>query len=315
MKKNILGKTGFKVSHLGFGTLPMGPLQLNLPLKKGVEIIQYALEKGINFIDTAHIYGTYKYIKYALKKVKQKVFIASKTNAKEYQEVEKQIQNALKQMNLKYLDIFLIHAPRINNPFEERSFAWKCLIDYKKKGLIKAIGLSSHSVKAIESALEIKELDIIHPLINFSGLGILDGTKKEMLSVIKKAQKKEIGIYTMKSLAGGNLIDNRIKSLNFVLKQKSFHSIMIGMVKKDEVDYNVKFFNFEKIPNKLSQDTKKQTKKITILPFCKKCGKCIDTCPNKSLSMGENKPIVNKRRCLLCGYCTVVCPEFFIRLA
>jgi len=66
MKKYSLGKTGIKVTELCFGALPIGPLQANISVKKGAKLIRTALERGINFIDTAEVYQTYPHIKKAL---------------------------------------------------------------------------------------------------------------------------------------------------------------------------------------------------------------------------------------------------------
>jgi aryl-alcohol dehydrogenase-like predicted oxidoreductase len=62
-----LGRTGLSVSRLCFGALTVGPLQSNLPLNEGAAVIRYALEQGVNFIDTAKLYGTYPYIREALR--------------------------------------------------------------------------------------------------------------------------------------------------------------------------------------------------------------------------------------------------------
>jgi predicted aldo/keto reductase-like oxidoreductase len=293
----------------------MGPLQLNLPLKEGVELILYAVNRGINFIDTAFIYGTYKYIKPVLKKARRKIYLASKTLAETYQQAEKEIKLTLRSLGLDRIDIFLLHAPRLSNPFEVKQPAWQCLKDYKERGIIKAIGLSSHSVKAIREAIKVEGVDIIHPLTNHSGLGILDGGREEMEEVIKKASSRGIGVYVMKSLGGGNLIDGKNQAFLYVLSFSSVDSIMVGMVRKKEVDYNLKFFEARKVPAKLEQATQKQTKRITIIPFCRKCGECIKRCPNQALIMGKNKPYVRRKRCILCGYCASKCSEFVIRLA
>ena len=66
MKRTFLGKTGIEVSIAGFGVLPMGPSQLALPVEEGAAILRYALDRGINFIDTAQYYRTYPYIRAAL---------------------------------------------------------------------------------------------------------------------------------------------------------------------------------------------------------------------------------------------------------
>ena len=61
MKKVPLGQTGLTVSVAGFGVLPIGPSQLALPVEEGAAILRYALDRGINFIDTAQYYRTYPY--------------------------------------------------------------------------------------------------------------------------------------------------------------------------------------------------------------------------------------------------------------
>ena len=66
MKRNSLGQTGLQVSVAGFGVLPVGPSQLALPVEEGAAVLRYALERGINFIDTAQYYRTYPYIRKAL---------------------------------------------------------------------------------------------------------------------------------------------------------------------------------------------------------------------------------------------------------
>ena len=58
MEKVILGKTGIEVSKVGFGVLTMGASQMNLPLEDGSNLIEYAIERGINFFDTAEYYDT-----------------------------------------------------------------------------------------------------------------------------------------------------------------------------------------------------------------------------------------------------------------
>ena len=67
MEYSVLGNTEIKVSRLCFGALTIGPLQKKLPLEEGVEVLKYAIEHGINFVDTADLYDTYPYIKEVIK--------------------------------------------------------------------------------------------------------------------------------------------------------------------------------------------------------------------------------------------------------
>jgi len=112
MKKHSLGRTGIKVTELCFGALPIGPLQANISVEEGARLIRMALEKGINFIDTAEGYKTYPHIKRALEGYSEEVIIATKSPATTYSEMEKSIQDALLSLQRPLIDIFHLHAAR-----------------------------------------------------------------------------------------------------------------------------------------------------------------------------------------------------------
>ena len=64
-----LGRTNLQISRLVYGTLPLGPLQADLSPEQGGELLRYAIDLGVNTLDTAELYGTYQHIKEALKDV------------------------------------------------------------------------------------------------------------------------------------------------------------------------------------------------------------------------------------------------------
>jgi len=315
MKKYSLGKTGIKVTELCFGALPLGPLQANISVEAGAKLIRTALEKGINFIDTAEVYQTYPYIKKALEGYNDEVIIATKSNVKTYGEMEKSIKDALKSLNRTYIDIFHLHAARVTpSVFEERAGAFQCLKEYKEKGIIRAIGISTHVVEVIKRAAEIEGIDIIFSIINKLGLGIVDGNASDMIKAISQASKAGKGIYAMKALAGGRLIGELEASINYVRDIKGISSVAVGMISEDELELNIKIFNNEEISQELFCKKIKPTKKLFISSFCKGCGTCVKACPNNALSLENGKAVVDHKLCILCGYCNPVCPEFAIRL-
>jgi len=315
MKKYSLGKTGITVTELCFGALPLGPLQANISIEKGAELIRVALERGINFIDTAEAYKTYPYIKKALEGYNKEIIIATKSSAKTYKEMEQSIKNALASLNRTYIDIFHLHAARVTSSvFEEREGALQCLKDYKTKGVVRAIGISTHVVKVVRRATEIKEIDIIFPIINKLGMGIIGGSVDDMVKAISEASKAGKGLYAMKALAGGHLIDQLEESFNFVRNIKDISSIAVGMVNQEELELNLKIFNDEEIPQELFTQKIKPNKRLFISRFCKGCGTCVKACPNKALSLKNGKAVVDHKLCLLCGYCSPVCSEFAIRI-
>ncbi|HDP37024.1 MAG TPA: 4Fe-4S dicluster domain-containing protein [Candidatus Atribacteria bacterium] len=315
MEKCSLGKTEIKVTELCFGALPIGPLQANMPVEEGAELIRASLERGINFIDTAEAYNTHPHIRKALEDYNGEVIIATKSSAETYKKMEQSIKDALESLGRSYIDIFLLHAARVTpSVFEERAGAFQCLKDYKAKGTIRAIGISTHAVGIVRRAAEIKEIDIIFPIINKLGMGILGGTADDMLKAISEAHKAGKGLYAMKALAGGHLIDQLEESFNFVRNIEGISSVAVGMVNQEELELNLKIFNNEEIPQELLTQKTKPGKRLFILSFCKGCGTCVKTCPNNALSLENGKVVVDHSLCILCGYCNPVCPEFAIRL-
>jgi len=315
MKKNYLGKTGISVTEMCFGVLPIGPLQANISVEKGAKLIRTALERGINFIDTAEAYKTYPHIRKALEGYNDEVIIATKSSAETYKKMEQSIKDALESLGRTYIDIFHLHAARVTSSvFEEREGALRCLKDYKTKGVIRAIGISTHAVGAVRRAAEIKEIDIIFPIINKLGMGILGGSVDDMVKAISEAHNAGKGLYAMKALAGGHLIDQLEESFNFVRNIEGISSVAVGMVNPEELELNLKIFNDEKITQELLTQKIKPSKRLFILSFCKGCGTCVKVCPNNALSLENGKAVVDPKLCILCGYCNPVCPEFAIRL-
>ena len=162
MKKVLLGNTGIRVSRAGFGVLPMGPSQLALPVEEGAAIIKYAVKNGINFLDTAQYYRTYPYISKALEnEAFEDLVICSKSLCEDYDGMMDAILEARQELNRDVIDIFLMHEVR-SGQLEERSGAWEALKDAKEKGLVRAIGLSTHHVDITLEAASIEELDDLH---------------------------------------------------------------------------------------------------------------------------------------------------------
>jgi len=200
VKKKMLGNTGLEVTVAGFGVLPIGPSQLKLPVEEGAEIIRYALEKGINFLDTAQYYRTYPYIKKALEDGKyDDVIICSKSLCEDYDGMMDAIYEAREDLNREKIDIFLMHEVRAGG-LKERQGAWQALENAKEKGLVRSIGLSTHHVDIAMDAADMKELDVVFPLINYKGLGIRKGdefaSKEEMMESIKACHAAGKGVFS-----------------------------------------------------------------------------------------------------------------------
>ena len=310
MKQTILGNTGIKVSRAGFGVLPMGPSQLALPVEEGAAVLRYALERGFNFVDTAQYYRTYPYIRKALESGDFKdAVLCSKSLCNDYEGMMEAITEAEQELG-RPADIFLMHEVR-SGQLEERAGAWQALVDAKARGLVRAIGLSTHHVDITRAAADMAELDVVFPLINYAGLGIRKGnafaTREEMLEAIHACRTAGKGVFSMKAFGGGSLTANYQQALDFIFAQPDIDSVMIGFGKTSEVDDLLAYLE-GKMPADYNPDVSK--KKVYInQEDCEGCGSCKAACPAGAIYWGENGLAqVDHDKCLTCGYCSPVCP-------
>ena len=188
------------------------------------------------------------------------------------------------------------------------------LWDLKEKGYIRSVGISTHNIAAVKAASKIPEVDIIHPIVNKVGIGIHDGNIDDMLDAIKVAKSNNIGIYAMKPLGGGNLIKSYDDALNFVLNLDCIDSIAIGMQSIEEVHANILKFDNKEIPENIKEKLNKQTRELQIQDWCLGCGMCVKNCSHKALTIVDNKVVVDKENCVLCGYCSKYCKDFCIKV-
>ena len=315
MKYNKLGLTDISVSQLCFGVLPMGPLQANISSDEGGALIRQALENGINFLDTAQLYGTYEHILKGIKGFSGEVVIVSKSFAPDYKGMEEAIQGALKALNRDVIDVFHLHAARVTpKVFEERAGALECILDYKEKGYVRAAGVATHNVEVVELAATMPEIDVIHPLINKVSRGILNGTAVDMAKAIEKCATAGKGLYAMKALAGGTLIDQLFDAVSFVRNLKGMHSMAVGMIHEEELKLNLKIFNDEIVSSEMMPVLKNAKKICVVDVLCKRCGICLKACPNGAIEIKDKKILIDQENCILCGYCHPACPEFAIRM-
>ncbi|WP_461420739.1 aldo/keto reductase [Gudongella sp.] len=309
-----LGRSGIEVSRLCFGSLTMTPFQANLSQEEGADLIEYAFEKGINFLDTAEIYENYGYIKKALRGIKREDYrISTKTYAYTEKLAQESLERAMREIGTDYIDIFLLHEQESTHTIRGHYPAVEYLLKAKEAGKIGALGISTHRIAGARALRDYPELDILHPIVNKKGIGIHDGSIEDMLAELECLSGIGVGIYGMKPLGGGHLIRDAKEALGFVLQKPYIHSIAIGMQSRDEVDANIQLVHNGYIEEEVENKLNRTNRRLIVQDFCQGCGKCVDRCQQGGITLVDGMARPNDK-CILCGYCATVCPEFCIKV-
>lgn len=309
-----LGSSGIEVSKLCFGSLTMGPFQRDLTPVRGAELFERAFSLGVNFIDTAEIYGTYPHVREAVR-LKKDVVVCSKSYAFDRQGAEASLRKALEGIGRDYIDVFLMHEQESEHTIRGHREALDYYLEMKRKGYIRAVGLSTHYIACMDGAIKRPELEVLFPLINKKGFGIADGTADEMLERIKTAHSLGRGIIAMKPLGGGHLIGEREEALDYILAlDDCIDTIAIGMQSINEVEYNCARFSGETPDPRLSEKLRQTKRRLLVQEWCEGCGVCMDACHNHALSIQNGRAVVDTDKCALCSYCARVCPQFTIKI-
>jgi len=318
LKRTLLGNTSIEVTELCMGTLILGTLQADLSPEEGALAVRHALESGINFIDTAKGYKTYAHVAEALKGYKGEAVIASKSPVKDGAQMREDVESCLKELNRDCIDIFHLHLVKDNEDMLSREGALDTLVKCRQEGLIRAIGLSAHGPEGTLCSLQYSDIDVVLPILNRKGLGIINGSQEEMTAAIQKIRSKGLGLYDMKPLGGGHLIDDIPASISYIRETGLFDSISVGLKTPEEVDVMIGVFeggdaNIERALE-IGKSRAGQKHLIVYEFACERCGNCVTACAQGAMSLGEKIAEVDHEKCILCGYCAADCPKFAIRV-
>src|SRR5512133_2274957 len=138
LERRLLGKSGIEVSRMCLGTLTVGPLQIGMAPIEAADIFEAAFERGVNFFDSAKIYGSHPHLKEFLKRVpRESVVIATKSYDYTYDGMRKSVEEALRQLGTEYLDIYLMHEQESRATLRGHEDGFRYLREAKSRGLIR----------------------------------------------------------------------------------------------------------------------------------------------------------------------------------
>ena len=266
MEKRILGRTGFEVSVVGLGGIPIQ----RVDKETAYEIVKEAYENGINFIDTARGYrNSEELLGHAIERIgRDKFILATKSMARTYDKVLEEIAISLNDLRTDYIDLFQLHNVRTKEDLDTvlgENGALKAAKELKAKGVIKEIGITSHSVDILDIALDTDEFSTIQcPYNPVERLGE---------RVFQKAKERNIGVIVMKPLAGGAISKGEL-SLRFILENDNVTTAIPGMDSIEQVRENTKAGSDRRLLTDDEREELNKEAKTLGEQFCRRCGYC-----------------------------------------
>jgi aryl-alcohol dehydrogenase-like predicted oxidoreductase len=235
-----LGNTGIELSRLAMGTGTHGVnKKSNQTRKLGVQgvgdLLYAAYNEGINFWDSADQYGTHPHLREGLKRIpREKVVILTKTHATTEKEMWEDLDRFKRELNTDYIDIMLLHFMTDPNWPEIKKGAMDVLSQAKEDGIVKALGVSCHTLGALESARDSDWVEVDLARINPYGPR-MDADVPTVEKVLKQMKEKGKAIIGMKIFGGGQLTDKVDECLQYTMGQDFIDCFTIGQESQNQM--------------------------------------------------------------------------------
>ncbi len=228
MEYVMLGNTGLKVSRLGFGGIPIQRITVD----EAKELLKAVHDAGINYIDSARGYTvSEELIGAAIEGFRGDFVIATKSMARDKEGMARDIEVSLKNFRTDYIDIYQCHNPTVEQ-LEKicgEGGALEALLEAKKAGKIRHIGLTAHSLQVFEKALELPWVEIF--MFPYS---IVENQGEELM---RRLKEKNIAFIDMKPMGGGAIEDGRL-ALRYIMQNDAVTVAIPGMYCCEEVRCN-----------------------------------------------------------------------------
>ena len=229
MEYRILGKTGLKISRLGFGGIPIQKIDA-----AGTKVLmQELMESGVNFIDTARGYTVSEsYLGEALEGIREHFVIATKSMSRTKEAMAQDIDISLGNLRTNYIDLYQVHnaTPAQVEQVMAPGGALEALLEAKAAGKIGHIGITAHSLDTFKMALELPWVETIMFPYNI--------VETQAEDLIRKCSEKNIGFIVMKPLAGGAIEDATL-ALRFIAANPHVTVAIPGMAETKEIRQNI----------------------------------------------------------------------------
>lgn len=280
MQYRTLGKTGLKISTIGFGGIKLG----NISQEETNNIVKLAIDGGMNYIDTARVYGNSEIrLGNALKGIRDKIVISSKGIHRDLKGFKADFETSMKNLQTDYIDIFFVHdvSTEGNWAAVQKNGIIDHLKELKAAGRIHHIACSTHDSTIGAKMINSGFFEVIMVAYNPSNPEV----EKDLIPL---AKAKDMGIVIMKPLGGGVLTEDRSKQLGFEISaedclrfaasNQDVTTVIPGLDKPEYVELALKVGSSELTMTAEEHDEIVDKVSIKGKNYCRGCGYC-KPCP------------------------------------
>ncbi len=315
IKTVTLGRTGIVSPKNAFGALPIQRVSESY----ACELLTHAYEEGITFFDTARMYtDSEKKIGIALSSVRDRITIATKSHATDKEGLIRDLHTSLELLRTDYIDIYQLHNPSKMPIPDDGTGMYEVLLDAKRQGLIRHIGITNHRPDVAKEAV----LSGLYETLQFPFCYLAtDGD----IEIVRLCRENNVGFIAMKGLSGG-LITNARLAYAWMLAYDNVLPIW-GVQRRSELD---EFLTLGKEEIALDDEMRgliAKDRAELVGGFCRGCGYCMP-CPvgieiNNSARMSQlirrspSSPYLTPEwqekmllieDCIGCNQCASKCP-------
>ncbi len=264
MEYITLGKTGLRVSKMGFGGIPIQ----RVTAEEAKALLEAVESAGVNYIDTARGYTvSEELIGQAIEGRRDKFVLATKSMARDREAMAKDIETSLGNLRTDYIDLYQIHNPSVQQLEQvcAPGGALEALLEAKEAGRIGHLGLTAHSLEVFQRALELDWVETVMFPYNI--------VENQGADLMEQAAEKNVGFIGMKPLAGGAIEDAAL-ALRYIAANPHVSVVIPGMYAPEEVAQNAAAVADAAPLSQAEQDRMEQIRKELGTSFCRRCNYC-----------------------------------------
>ena len=310
-----LGKTGITTNKNAFGALPIQ----RISKEDAVRLLRKAYDNGITFFDTARWYtDSESKVGEAFSGIRDQVFIATKTGAKNAADFWKDLETSLTELQTDHIDLYQFHNPPFCPKPGDGTGLYEAALEAKAQGKIRHIGITNHRLAVAKEAIESGLYETLQ--FPFSYLA----TDKD-IGLVEACKKADMGFIAMKALSGG-LITNSAAAYAYLAQYDNVLPIW-GVQRESELDEFLSYIDNPPEMTKELEDLIRHDREELSGDFCRGCGYCmpcpmgieINTCARmslllrrspsaKNLSESGQEMMMKIENCIHCNQCKSKCP-------